>query len=420
MNTVFKISLSFLLYLLASSSFAIDYHVSGFASLYAGKVIDGKGSDYFVDELEEENCPCFISNYYDATYYTDDKVEFDKDSTYGLKLGVDFTDWLSINTQIEGLGGNDFKPELTWLYASFKATENWTIDVGRKALPLYYYSDFLNVRYAMPWVRVPGDIYGWPLVSYNGISTSFMGELGDGHYRVSAWLGEEEDKDNRAYGDIYWAADDYIVEWSEMVGLSFEVDFDWITARIVAMTSKATEEVKYETSRTDSLDEMNEGLVIGDADFVDDTGLTDTEVLDIYYTDWIGAPSKGNGWGVVSDNVTSNFYGISFNIDKYDVLFQFEANAFDADDYTSTGYAVALGYRIGSVTPMIGYSSFKDKDPDFGRQINTTTSLVVRWDFMKSMAFKAQYDFLNDNTDWDGDNFTGNSQVVTMGVDYVF
>lgn len=401
MNTLLKLALSASLLTLAHFSFAVDYKVSGFASLYAGKVVDGSASDYFVDELEEENCPCFITNYYDATYYTSDKVSLNKDSTYGLKLAVDLTEWFSVSGQVEGLGGNDFKPELTWLYARFDVMQDWSVDVGRKALPLYYYSDFLNVRYAMPWVRVSGDIYGWPLTSYNGISTSYSGVLGEGHYRVSAWLGEEEDKDNRAYRDIYWGSDEYYIKWSNMVGLSFEYDYDWIAARVVAMTSKSTEKNKY-----DGYD---------DQDYIDDG--------DYEYVQ--------GGWGVVSDKVTQNFYGFSLMVDRDDILVQLEANVFDSDDYESNAYSIAAGYRFGNITPMVGFSAFKDKDPDFGRQINTTTSLVVRWDFIESMAFKAQYDFVNDKTQWDtyddvtGDvngstRFTGDSQVVTLGVDYVF
>ena len=402
MNIWFKCAVSTSLLMLAQASFAIDYKVSGFASLYAGKVVGGKASDYFVEDLGEEDCPCFISNYYDGTYYTHDKVSLNKDSTYGLKLAVDFTEWFSINTQVEGLGGNDFKPELTWLYARFDIMQNWSVDIGRKALPLYYYSDFLNVRYAMPWVRVSGDIYGWPLTSYNGISTSFLGDLGDGSYRISAWVGEEEDKDNRSYRELYWGGSDkYYIKWSEMVGLSFEYDYDWVSARVVAMTSKASEEVRYTN------------------DVAVDWGYIDVDEL---YDDY-GTPANGKGWGVVSDKVRQNFYGASLMIDHNDMLLQLEANMFDSDDYESQAYSIATGYRFGNITPMIGFSSFKDKDPDFGRQINTTTSLVVRWDFIESMALKVQYDFLNDKTQWpayDDGKFTGDSEVVTAGVDYVF
>lgn len=400
-HSFFKFAASAGLLTLASSSFAVDFKLSGFASLYAGKTLSGKNSDYFVDELEEENCPCFISNYYDATYYTDDKVALNKDSTYGLNFAVDFTNWFSVTAQAEGLGGNDFKPELTWFYARFDVMQNWNVDIGRKALPLYYYSDFLNVRYAMPWVRVSGDIYGWPLTSYNGISTSYTGQLGDGNYRISAWAGQEEDKDNRAYRDIYWASEGYYIKWSKMLGLAFEYDYDWVSARVVAMTSKATEEVDYgyEDEQDYIIEDELEGV--------------------------------RNGRGIVSDDVTQNFFGASVMIDHDNVIVQLEANAFDSDDYESSAYSIAAGYRFGKITPMVGFSSFKDEDPDFGRQVNTTTSFAVRWDFIESMALKAQYDFLNDNTSWNtydedtGDvngvtKFTGDSEVLTVGVDYVF
>lgn len=391
MNTRKKCVLA-LLAALPLSSFAMDFNVSGFGSLYAGSVVKGEGSEYFESELEEEDCPCYISNYYDASYYTDGEIDFDKDSTYGFKADIGLTDWLKLSGQVEGLGGNNFEPELTWLYARFNITDSIEIDLGRKAIPLYFYSDVLNVRYSMPWVRVSGDIYGWPLISYNGLSVTYRADIGEGALRTHAWVGTEEDNNNRAYRDLYWASDKYYIEWSKMAGLALEYDYDWISARVVGMTSKATERVKYYQLR-------DKGYVR------------------------YGTEPDGKGWGIVSNNVTSNFYGASIMIDRNDVLVQIEANSFDADDYSSSAYSVAAGYRIGSVTPMIGFSSFKDKDPDFGRQMNTTTSLVVRWDFMKQMALKAQYDILKDKTVWPdyGDGlFTGDSEVFTAGIDYVF
>ncbi|NRB40364.1 MAG: hypothetical protein HRU20_18170 [Pseudomonadales bacterium] len=132
----------------------------------------------------------------------------------------------------------------------------------------------------------------------------------------------------------------------------------------------------------------------------------------------------------ISDNVGQIFYGLAVLIDYENMLFQAEYNQFDADDFDSQGYLLALGYRMDNVTPMISFSRYSDNDPDFGNdeqdghQVNNTLSYSLRWDFMRSTAFTVQYDVLTDKTIWFEEaeqyTFTGDSKLLAMGVDYVF
>lgn len=55
----------------------------------------------------------------------------------------------------------------------------WKLQIGRKRLPLYYYSDFQDVGYAYNTVRPSPDVYGWDIVNYNGASLSTTRSLGD-------------------------------------------------------------------------------------------------------------------------------------------------------------------------------------------------------------------------------------------------
>ena len=49
--------------------------------------------------------------------------------------------------------------------------------MGRKRLPIYY-SDFQDVGFAYTWVRPPTDLYGWEIVSYNGVNATYRGDWG--------------------------------------------------------------------------------------------------------------------------------------------------------------------------------------------------------------------------------------------------
>ena len=385
MRTVLKTAGSAVLLLVSGSVFSADFLYGGFASLYAGKILDGEGSEFFATDLNEADCPCFITDYPDASYYTDDGIQFGPDSGYGLQGGIRFNDRFSLTGQIEGQEGSDFQPELTWLYLRTQVNENLIIDVGRKGIPLFFYSDFLNVGYALPWVRVPGDIYGWPLTSYNGISATYSALLGEGSYRIGAWYGSERDTDSRAYADIYWGSENFTIAWDDMLGLSFEYDHDWLVFRAVTMQSDNDEKVYWDDGTSE----------------------------------------------LIADDEKQFFYGVALLIDYNNIIFQAEYNHFRIhepnthhdDDFTSRARFFSAGYRLGEFTYLISYSKYTDYEVNFGRQINSTTSMTIRWDFADKMAFKVQLDSLDDQTEWpdytDG-RFTGDATVIAMGVDYVF
>ena len=75
------------------------------------------------------------------------------------------------------------------------------------------------------------------------------------------------------------------------------------------------------------------------------------------------------------------------------------------------------------------YSRYDDDDADFGTGEARTRSVVVRWDFMKNLALKVQYDVIRDGSNWIDqstvpvtvyDHFVGNTRLFALGVDYVF
>ena len=379
------------LVLISAPVAAVEFDYGGYVSVVAGGILGGDDSGSYLSDVLGYDCPCFIADYTDVGVYEDNGVSFKPDSAYGLKGQAVFHDDFSITAQIEGKGGNDFKPKLAQLFARWNVNNQLSIDVGRKALPLYFYSDFINVGYAYPWIRPTGDIYGWPLASYNGISMAYSDDLGEGSYTISAWYGAEEDDDNRAYNEIYWGAERYYIKWDNILGGSIEYNYDWLTLRAVVMSNKSTERAQW---AEDDVDDP--------ADIIE----------------------------VVSDDVDQKFYGLALMIDYENILFQTEYNQFDADDFDSKGYLFALGYRYKQLTPMISFSRYSDNDPSFGNdeqdghQVNNTLSYSLRWDFMRSTAVTLQYDVLTDDTIWfeEGEQytFTGDSKVLAMGVDYVF
>lgn len=351
----------------AAPAHAVDFSYNGFATVAVGKTISGVSQDYL-----DIKCPCYISNYPGVGVY-ENKWSAKPDSKIGLQGTVKVTDKLSFVGQVVLPASNDMKPQVDWAYASYDATSDITVQAGRKRLPLFAYSDFFDVGYSYPWMRAPGDLYGWQVVAYNGANVMYKTKVKGVGVTANVWAGKETDKDNRMLGQIYYG--DRVDEtWKDIIGGYVDLDMDVITFRAVAMTNKVDR--------------------------------------------WVG---RGADRVVNKDGVKQNFYGLSSNIDYKNFVIRTEINRFERpsvkDIYNI--YFVGAGYRIGDFLPMLTYSSFKEdfKTSPSENEIHNTKSFSVRWDVKPGTAVKFQYDDFRDKSAF---AFVGNSKTVAVSLDQVF
>lgn len=365
---------------------AMDYTVSGFLSVVAGKVLGGEQGDY-LQNVSGYDCPCFIADYPNVGIYEGNNWDFSPDSRAGIQFNALFEEGLGFTAQVVGHGGNDMEPELSALYVSYQFNNVFSMNLGRQRLPLFYYSDFYDVGYAYPWIRVPGDLYGWPINSFNGASFTYSDDLGDGTYKLTVFAGEEKENDNREDAKIYYASESNILHWKKMTGVSATYIHDWFDLRAVYMANTAYSEADYGVA--------------------------------------------GGGKYISSDNEKQQFIGLAFNIDYENFLLKTEFNQFDIanDVFSSDAKLLSVGYRMGDVTPMFTYTRYDDQDPSFGEAHSRLRSISVRWDFMKNTALKMQYDRISDGAEWIDtsvvpvivyQNFIGDTRALAVGVDYVF
>ncbi len=104
-----------------------DVQLSGFGTLAAGLPTDS--------DTEVRN-------------YTDGEVDFKTGSFFALQAYADLDEGLSATAQIRARGIEDWDPQFTWAYLSYEVQENWRVQVGRQRIPIYLYSDYLDVSYA--------------------------------------------------------------------------------------------------------------------------------------------------------------------------------------------------------------------------------------------------------------------------------
>lgn len=382
--------------LVASSGLVVagELTVNGFLSVVGGKVLDGDGPrDAALDA--SYNCPCFISDYPFAGVYNED-VTFDPDTTFGVQFNYTITDKLSATAQLVAQGAQDYDVNIEWAYVSYALNDSWTLQGGRKRLPLFYYSDFFDVGYAYPWIRAPGDLYGWQIYGYEGLNALYSGSWGEFSVTGNLWIGRDEDTDNQTLGRLYYytRVDE---TWKNMVGGYLDLSRDWFSMRFIYMQNEVDR-------------------VIWDGD-IPEQRLQDEK---------------------------QNFMGASFNIDYGNLIVRSEYNVFDRPDADNSYYAslLAVGYRLGDWTPMLSRSRFRetflsDLDGMVGEEVDgeyhTTTSFTLRWDFTSSAALKIQYDKFEDDSVWQYDNdpdnlpggvdsyyFIGDSTLLSIGIDVVF
>ncbi len=104
------------------------------------------------------------------------KYDFQSDSKLGVQLSAHFTDKLSAVIQVlaQHEYDNSFKPRLEWANVKYAFTPDFSVRVGRIELPTFLNSEYRNVGYAFPWVRLPVEMYNTqPLTNSDGADVSY-------------------------------------------------------------------------------------------------------------------------------------------------------------------------------------------------------------------------------------------------------
>jgi hypothetical protein len=371
MNKYFCRVVIFIFALMPASLLAIEYSWNGFATVTAANIIAAEKNNPAYLDLD---CPCFISDYNTGGIYEQNGWDITQETRLGLQGMAQLTDDLQAVGQVMGRTGTG-KMTLEWAYLSYALNPNWTLQAGRKRIPLYYYSDFQDVGQAYIWARPPQALYGWEASNYNGASIRYKNRIARWAVSASAFTGNEEVKDS-GYASLYDTTDQD-AKWENITGFDIEVSKDWLTTRFVYMQS------------------------------------------DNYVT---GHPLAG----YADDPVKQKVMGLAINMDFDDwfILSEFNLNKREssADDYKISAPATLLAYgmRLGNYTPFLSYSRYWDNSNNYAAyepERFEDWSATLRYDINTSSDIKVQYDYYLDKSVAD---FVGDTQVITLSYDIVF
>lgn len=335
--------------------------LGAFGSLTAGRLFDGSVKGTFGPNPAIE-CPCAVVDWANRSVYEDTDWQFEPDSKAGLQLIYQPTPTLGFTTQVISRG-QDLDPDLEWAYLSWNFLPDWQTDIGRKRIPLYFYSDFQDVGTAYPWVSPPGEVYGWESTNYNGASLRYSTNWQDLDVRGSVFGGQEHIRNN-PYLEVFYDQPTNS-RWDDIRGADLELSRDWWTTRAVYLRTN--------TLFDDHIEPWREDL---------------------------------------------EAYGLAFNVDYERWLFLSEAGAVlrdnkDGTSLDSTFYSVGAGYRLlEHWSAFANYADYYEKstDPDYEYVRYNTASLTLQYELSKRQNVKLQYDHHLD----DSINFMGDVNLVRL------
>lgn len=364
-----KIALLIFSVLIAGNAWAITARWNGFLSVVGGKVISG---DVNQVNYNEKNCPCFVADYHEGVAYEDEDFSLTNESRIGGQLNLGFTDELSFVTQIvvrdQGLN-------LSWAYLSWGFQPNWTLQLGRKRIPLYSKSEIQDVGFAYDWLRPPQALYGWEVDAYNGLNLRYSNQWREWDWTLNGFFGEDEVKDS-GYSRIYNLVKQD-VRWKKIRGFEISAAQEEYTLRWVYMSS--------ENSLTDK-------------------------------------PFEAGYFPAVEQTVM----GLALDVD-YETWFMMSELNLNRRNNPSGGYKIkapaamlALGYRWSSWTLLISGSRYwetsSNEDNYLGERF-IDTSLTLRYDLSDAQSIKWQIDQLSDQSQSD---FVGSTSVISISYDWAF
>ena len=183
-----------------------DVSFSGFASFYYGKALSDADEGGTTEGLGQEG-------------------EYRDFNKLGLRMDVDLEEKLSFTAQAIAKGKNDYDLEFDWINATFAITPDLTVSVGRMRLPIFMYSDYIDVGYAYQWVAPPHSVYGVPsFTAYEGANIRWVADMGgDWTSDLVVYAGNIEEEEENVGTTL---------TFEDGAGFTWSVDREWLTLRM--------------------------------------------------------------------------------------------------------------------------------------------------------------------------------------------
>ncbi|GGW81638.1 topoisomerase IV [Alteromonas halophila] len=334
----------------------------------------------------------------ETVYGYDDSISFSEESLFALQASGDINDQMSATVQILARGEDDYEVEFEWAYLSYRVSNNVTATAGRFRLPLFRYSDSLDVGYSYHWIAAPRNVYDIPFNNMDGFRLDYSDFVGDWEIKLGAALGTF---DNEVFNGN--------VEGDNTYMLSAEVGYEWLNLRGVYGATKAT---------------FNQQLV--------DATISQVAMVAPEFADFL-AINEDSG----------KFIGIGLDIDHFTWFIKAEYTEVEIErSYTPTDNAwyVSAGLRLGKWTPSVTYEDFEGDEQKGLDELSaqpealqpallgalqglnaafaqnyTVATATLRYDYDANIAFKVDISRYDDDL-----NDAQDATLARFAINYVF
>lgn len=299
----------FVLFLIAPLlSHAADIQWNGFASLTGGI-----GTD---DATLTDGKEVYLYDY-------DQDLNFRPESKVALQAVSKLGDGFSITAQAISRGVDDFDFEMEWAFVTYDFGDASRVNVGKIRLPLFHYSDYLEVGHAYHWIRPPESVYDLFLSTVEGVNLQLNHYIGDWDSSVQIVFGSTED-------ELLISGSPSNSESKNVGGLAWSLGNSWLSFRATYFRGDIT-------LQNEGVDEIAAGFTAsGLGAFVD---------------------------GFLADEDKGVFYGLSFKVDKQHWFVSGEHTKVTLDDSFIGEYVssyLTSGLKFGNATFHLTYERQKD------------------------------------------------------------
>ncbi|MGA2186995.1 MAG: hypothetical protein ABSH33_00590 [Steroidobacteraceae bacterium] len=307
----------------------------------------------------------------------------DVDTLIGAQVIANFAPRLSAMLQVisQQTYDNTYAPHVEWANIKYELTPDASVRIGRTVLASFLVSDTRNLGYANPWVRPPVEVYSLvPIDSSDGIDASYRWHIGDSVQTFVGTYGATTSKQTTG-GNA-----DARRQWN----ISDTVEYGAATLRIAYQRANLT-----------------------------------LDGLDTFFSAFGHFGPQGIALETKYDPYRKplEFIGIGamYNPPDWFVTGEWGTQQLHSAIGESTAWYVSGGYRVAKFTPYLTYGTLKansnTSDPGLNVSalppyltgpamglnaalnailgsipVQNTTSAGLRWDFMKNVDLKLQYD----------------------------
>ncbi len=298
---------------------------------------------------------------------------------------------------------HSFRPDLAWAYIKYDPTPALSLRAGRLGTEFFMQADSRWVGYSFLTVRPVGDYFWYlPFYSIHGGDAALTIPLGESILRSKLFFGH-------ASGSIPLAGEQWDIAGSPMGGGYVELLHGPWHLRGSYANIRFAHDLPLSPVVAPVI---GRGLTAAEADYL------------------------------ATENRRTHYYSLGLIYDRGPWQAQLMLNHIEQGSHalenSAGGYAL-LGYRIGQLTPYVGYSWIKSQRN--GAPLNAIAAYVIsdshsdqktsilglRWDLARDIALKTQWDAIRGSSSSvfpyrmeNRQTWQGNLDVFSLTLDFVF